>query len=137
MPHGYNGKILHVNLTEERWWVEEPAEIIYRTYLGGGALATYFMLRDLKPGVDPLGPDNLFIAMTSVINGLPMSGANRYTVAGKSPLTGGFGEAEAGGYWGPELKRAGFDGIIVHGRAQKPVYLFVHDGDCEIRDAAQ
>ncbi|MFN2202541.1 MAG: aldehyde ferredoxin oxidoreductase family protein, partial [Caldilineaceae bacterium] len=81
--------------------------------------------------------DNLLMFMTSVMNGLPMSGANRYSAAGKSPLTGGFGEAEAGGYWGPELKRSGFDGIILHGRAQKPVYMVVSDGECEFRDAGK
>lgn len=137
MQNSYNGKILHVDLTDSRWWVEEPGELVYRTYLGGSALSSYFLLRDLKPRVDPLGPDNLLIFMTSVINGLPLSGANRYSAAGKSPLTGGFGEAEAGGYWGPELKMTGFDGIIVHGRAARPVYLFVHDGECEIRDASR
>ena len=135
MADSYHGKILHVDLSEGRWWAEELGELTYRKYLGGSALSSYFLLRDLKPGIDPLGPDNLLILMTSVINGLPLSGANRFSVAGKSPLTGGFGEAEAGGYWGPELKRSGFDGIIVHGRAAKPVYLFVHDGQCEIRDA--
>lgn len=135
MRNGYNGTILHVDLTESRWWVEEPDELIYRTYLGGSALSSYFLLRDLKPGVDPLGLDNLLIFMTSVINGLPLSGANRYSAAGKSALTGGFGESEAGGYWGPELKMSGFDGIVVRGRAAHPVYLFVHDGQCEIRDA--
>ncbi|MBX2997471.1 MAG: aldehyde ferredoxin oxidoreductase family protein [Caldilineaceae bacterium] len=136
MPKSYNGKILHVDLSDGRWWVEELDEKIYRRYLGGGALATYFMLRDMKPGIDPLGPENLLIFMTSVINGLPLSGANRYTAAGKSPLSGGFGEAEAGGYWGPEFKRTGFDGAIIHGRAEKPVYLYVHDSQCEIRDAS-
>lgn len=136
MSQSYNGKVLHVDLTDGRQWTEELSELIYRRHLGGGALATYFMLRDLKPGIDPLGPENELIFMTSVINGLPLSGANRYTAAGKSPLTGGFGEAEAGGYWGPELKRTGFDGIIVHGRAATPVYLFIHSGVCEIRDAS-
>jgi aldehyde:ferredoxin oxidoreductase len=137
MANSYNGKILHVDLSDNRQWVEEPDELIYRRYLGGGALSTYFMLRDMKRGVDPLGPENKLIFMTSVINGLPLSGANRYSAAGKSPLTGGFGEAEAGGFWGPELKRSGFDGIILHGRAAKPVYLFVNDGKCEIRDAGK
>lgn len=137
MSQSYNGKILHVDLTEGRSWVEEPEELIYRKFLGGGALATHFMLRDIKPGIDPLGPENKLIFMTSVINGLPLSGANRYTAAAKSPLTGGFGEAEAGGYWGPELKRSGFDGIIVHGESPTPVYLYVHDGKCEIRDASK
>jgi len=137
MSKSYNGKVLHVDLSAGRHWTEALSELIYRRYLGGGALATYFMLRDLKPGIDPLGPENELIFMTSVINGLPLSGANRYTAAGKSPLTGGFGESEAGGYWGPELKRTGFDGIVVHGRAEKPVYLFIHDGECEIRDAGK
>lgn len=137
MSNGYHGKILHVDLSEGRWWSETLDELIYRRYLGGSALCSYFMLRDLKPGVDPLGPDNMLLFMTSVINGLPLSGANRYSAAAKSPLTGGFGESEAGGYWGPELKRTGFDGIIVHGRAARPVYLFVHDGACEIRDAGR
>ena len=137
MPTSYNGKILHVDLSEQRTWTEELEELIYRKYLGGSALSSYFLLRDLPPGVDPLGPDNLLMFMTSVINGLPMSGANRYSAAGKSPLTGGFGEAEAGGYWGPELKRSGFDGVIVHGRADKPAYLVVSDGECEFRDASK
>lgn len=137
MSTSYHGKILHVNLSDRSQWVEEPGETVYRKYLGGSALGAYLLLRDLKPGVDPLGPENILIFMTSVINGLPLSGANRYSVLGKSPLTGGFGESEAGGYWGPELKRAGFDGVVVHGRAEKPVYLFIHDGQCEIRDASR
>jgi len=137
MPKSYTGKILHVDLSDGRTWVEELEEAIYRKYLGGGALATYFMLRDIKPGTDPLGPDNPLMFMTSVINGLPLSGANRYTAAAKSPLTGGFGESEAGGYWGPEFKRTGFDGLIVHGQAAKPVYLYISEGQCEIRDAGK
>ncbi len=136
MASCFSGKILHVDLTEQRSWTEDIGDLVYRKYLGGSALSSYFLLRDLPPGVDPLGPDNLLMFMTSVINGLPMSGANRYSAAGKSPLTGGFGEAEAGGYWGPELKRTGFDGVILHGRAAKPVYLIVSDGVCEFRDAS-
>ena len=135
--NSYHGKILHVDLSEERQWVEELGPDVYRKYLGGSALGAYLLMRDLKPGIDPLGPENILIFMTSVINGLPLSGANRYSVLAKSPLTGGFGEAEAGGYWGPELKRSGFDGIVVHGKASKPVYLFVHDSRCEIKDASQ
>ena len=137
MHYGYNGKILHVDLTDERWWVEEPDENVYRAYLGGSSLSSYYLLKYLKSGVDALGPDNLLMFMTSIINGLPISGANRYSAAGKSPLTGGFGEAEAGGYWGPELKAAGFDGMIIYGRAAKPTYLFVSDGKCEFRDASK
>lgn len=137
MSSGYSGKILHVDLTEERSWTEQLDDQVYRAYLGGSALSSYLLLRDLKPGVNPLGPDNLLIFMTSIINGLPLSGANRYSAAAKSPLTGGFGESEAGGYWGPELKRTGFDGIVVHGRASRPVYLFINEGQGEVRDASR
>ncbi len=137
MADAYHGRVLHVDLSEGSCWPEVVGEQIYRKYLGGGPLASYFLFRDLPPGVDPLGPTNRLILMTSVINGLPLSGANRYSAVGKSPLTGGFGESEAGGYWGPELKRAGFDGIIVRGRADRPVYLFIHDGEYQIRDAGR
>ncbi len=137
MATAYNGKILRVDLSEGRVWPEELPEVIYRRYLGGGALACYFLLKELKPGVDPLGPENLLVFTTSVATGLGISGLNRFTAAAKSPLTGGYGEAEAGGWWGPELKAAGFDGIIISGRAPKPVYLLVADGKAELRDASR
>ena len=136
MPHGYNGKILHVNLTKNSWEIEEPGEVWYRTYMGGSNFASYYLLKELKRDVDPLSEDNVMIFACSVVTGAPISGFNRYSVAAKSPLTGGFGEAEAGGYWGPELKFAGFDAVIVKGRAPEPVYLWIHDGDVEIRSAA-
>ncbi len=134
MP-AYHRKILHANLSSGTTWIEEPKEEIYRRYLGGSAMCGYFLLRDLKPGVDPLGPDNILVFCTSIINGTSISGANRFSAAAKSPLTGGYGEAEAGGWWGPELKAAGFDGIIVEGKSDTPVYIWVHDGQVEIRDA--
>jgi aldehyde:ferredoxin oxidoreductase len=135
MAAAYHGKVLKVNLTAGTHEVETVPEVIYRRYLGGGALASYFLLRDLPAGVDPLGPQNVLVFMTSVINGTSLSGANRYTAAAKSPLSGGFGEAEAGGYWGPELKAAGYDGLIVYGAAERPVFLYIKDGTVEIRPA--
>src|SRR3989442_356115 len=84
---------------------------------------------------DPLGPDNMLVFMPSVINGLSLSGTNRYTAAAKSPLTGGYGESEAGGWWGPELRAAGFDGVTVRGRSEKPTYLWIKDSQVEFRDA--
>ena len=137
MPHGYNGKILRVNLSENKIWTEEPEEVIYRRYLGGGALSCYYLLKELNPKIDPLGPDNILTVMTSVINGTNISGANRYSAAAKSPLTGGYGESEAGGWFGPELKASGFDGIIIQGKSEKPVYLWVNDGKAELRDASK
>ncbi|MCP5048197.1 MAG: aldehyde ferredoxin oxidoreductase, partial [bacterium] len=129
MPYGYNGKILHVNLTDSKWEVEEPEEKWYRTYVGGSSLAAYYLLKKIKAGIDPLSEENVLVFACSVVTGAPLSGFSRYTVAAKSPLTGGFGEAEAGGYFGPELKFAGFDAIVFYGSAPKPAYLWIHDGD--------
>lgn len=137
MPYGHNGKILKVDLSNKEISIEEPEEKIYRKYLGGGALAAHYLLKELEPNVDPFSPDNVLVFMTGVITGTNISGNSRYTVAAKSPLTEGYGESEAGGWWGPELKSAGFDGIIVKGKAENPVYLWIHDGEAEIRDGSQ
>ena len=128
-------KLLHVDLGTRQTRVEEIPEVLVRKHLGGGALACYLLLRDLPPGVDPLGPDNILVFTTSVINGMSLSGSNRYTAAAKSPLTGGYGEAEAGGWWGPELRATGYDGVMIRGRAETPVYLWIKDGQVEFRDA--
>lgn len=136
MPFGYNGKILHINLTDNSWEIEEPTEKWYRTYVGGSALAAYYLLKYMKPGVDPLSEDNVLVFACSVVTGAPLSGYSRYSVAAKSPLTGAIGRTEAGGYFGPELKFAGFDAIVIRGRAPKPVYIFINDGQVEIRDAS-
>jgi aldehyde:ferredoxin oxidoreductase len=129
------GKLLHVDLGTRTTRVEEIPEVVLRRHLGGGALASHVLLRDLPPGVDPLGPGNILVFMTSVLNGLSLSGTNRYTAAAKSPLTGGYGESEAGGWWGPELRAAGYDGVAVHGRADAPTYVWIKDGQVEFRDA--
>ncbi len=136
MPYGYNGKILHVNLTQSTWEIEEPDISFYRTYVGGSALAAYYLLKHIKPGTDALGPDNVLVFALSAVTGAPVSGFSRYSVAAKSPLTGAIGRSEAGGYFGPELKFAGVDAVVIYGKAEKPVYLWIHDGEVEIRDAA-
>jgi len=136
MPFGYNGKVLRVDLNTQQTEVETPSEVFYRTYMGGSSLALACLLRELKPATDPLGPENVLVFASSILSGIPMAGMARYTVAARSPLTGGFGEAEAGGFWGPELKHAGFDAIVIKGKAEKPVYIWIHDGEAEIRDAS-
>jgi len=136
MPYGYNGKILRVDLTNHKIEIEEPDELIYRRYLGGAGLGAYYLMKELKSGVDPLGPDNIMVFASSVIVGTGASGANRVCICAKSPLTEGWGATEASGWWSPELKSAGFDAIIVKGKAENPVYLWVHDGEAEIRDAS-
>ena len=136
MQGAYNGKFLRVDLTQGTTQVEEVPELIYRMYLGGSAMAAYWLVREIKPGIDPLGPDNVMVVATCLTTGAPFSGTNRFTVAAKSPLTGAYGESEAGGWWGPELKLAGFDGIIVKGQSPRPVYLWIADGKAELRDAS-
>jgi aldehyde:ferredoxin oxidoreductase len=129
-------KLLHVDLTTRQTRSEELPEIVTRKYLGGGALASWLLLREMPPGVDPLGPDNVLVFTTSVINGMSLSGTNRYTAAAKSPLTGAYGESEAGGWWAPELRAAGWDGLVIRGRADAPVYLWIKDDKVEFRDAS-
>ena len=136
MNYGYAGKILRVNLTTCGITIEEPDENFYRTYFGGWGFIAYWLLKELGPGVDPLGPDNKLIFALGPVTGAPIGGNGRSAVGAKSPLTGAFGEADVGGFMGAELKRAGFDAIIVEGKAPSPVYLWVHDGEAEIQDAS-
>ena len=135
MSYGYTGNILHVDLNTKKHWIENPPENFYRTYCGGRALALYYMLKGMKPKTDPLSPDNLLIFASGVLTGIPAPALPRYTVCAKSPLTGGQGESEAGGWWGPELKKAGFDAVIIKGSSSTPVYLYINDGKVEIKDA--
>ncbi len=136
MPNGYHGKILHVDLTTGGLEVEEPAEAFYRQYMGGSAMGMYYLLKYTPAGADPLGPENTLCLMDSVLTGVAVSGQSRFTATAKSPETDLVGDSQAGGIWPAELKNAGYDGIVVHGRAKKPVYLWLHDGEAELRDAA-
>ena len=136
MPYGYNGKILHVDLTAGTLTVEEPPESFYRKYLGGQGVGLYYILQGMPAGVDPLGPQNVLAVTLSVVTGAAVSGQSRVMVHAKSPLTGAIGDSQAGGFWPAEAKFAGFDAFIIRGRATKPVYLWVHDGQAELRDAA-
>jgi aldehyde:ferredoxin oxidoreductase len=136
MPYGYNGKVLHVNLTNRDMRVEKPSMSWYRTYLGGRNIALYYALKEIPAGADPLGPENVMVFAPSVITGASVPGLSRFNVAAKSPLTHAYGEAQAGGWWGPELKWAGYDAVVIYGTSAGPVYLWIHDGDVEIRDAS-
>ena len=135
MGHGVTGRILRVNLSTGASTVEEPGADFYRIYLGGWGFIAYYLLHEVHPGADPLGPGNKLIFAPGVITGTALAGSGRHAVGAKSPLTGGFGAAETGGFWGAELKRAGFDGIVVEGAADRPTYLWIHDGEVELRDA--
>lgn len=130
------GKVLRVDLTRRTTSADEIDEVSYRKRPGGRALIAHYLLTEMKPGIDALSSDNVLIFAMGVLTGTPLSGASRHAVGAKSPLTGGFGEAEVGGYWGAELKRAGWDGIVVTGASPTPVYIYIKDDQVEIRDAA-
>lgn len=135
MPFGYTGKILHVDLTRRRLETEAPDEVFYRSYLGGRGIGYYYLLRDMPAHTDPYAPENVFTLATGVMTGAPIAAACRFAAVGKSPLTGTAGESEAAGFFGPELKKAGFDAVVFRGRSESPVYLWVTEGRAEIRDA--
>jgi aldehyde:ferredoxin oxidoreductase len=136
MPNGYTGKILHVNLDNGEFEVETPPESFYRHYLGGSAMGLFYILRDTPAGVDALSPQNVLTLFTGVSTGAAISGQSRINANAKSPLSGGIGDSQGGGFFPAELKFAGFDGIILKGRSPRPVYLWIKDGQYELRDAS-
>jgi aldehyde:ferredoxin oxidoreductase len=135
--YGYWNKILHVDLTRRKTWVEEPGDRFFRMTGGGRGIIAHYLLKEVPDGADPLGPDNVLVFAPGVVTGVPIPGAGRHSVGAKSPLTGGFGEAESGGFWGAELKRAGWDAIVVHGASASPVYVWINQDKVEIRDASR
>lgn len=144
---GYHGKILVVNLTEHSYEIEQLPEEIYRQYLGGYGLGAYYIYKHIKPGCDPLGPDNILGFTPGLLTGSGAPFSGRYMVCGKSPLTGkgvradgtycngGWGNANSGGFFGPSIKRAGFDAIFFTGQSQKPVYLLITKDKISLEDA--
>src|SRR4030065_2630150 len=136
MLYGYTGKILHIDLSHSKITVEEPPEKFYKTYLGGSAMGTYYLFKNPSAGADPLGPENTLTIMLSASTGVSISGQSRMTATAKSPLTGLIGDSQVGGFFPAEMKFAGFDGIVFTGKSPKPVYIWVHDGEVELRDAS-
>ena len=135
MGYGSTGKILRVNLSSGAIWEETFDESFYRRYPGGKALAGYFLLREVPPDTDPLSPENLLVLANGLLTGSPIPTTSRFTAAARSPLTGGYGESEAGGYFGPELKMAGYEAVLISGRAASPVYLSIEPGQAVLKDA--
>jgi aldehyde:ferredoxin oxidoreductase len=135
IPGGYNGKALNVNLTTKDILVESLDETFCRKYLGGAGFIAAYLWKDLKPGIDALSPENELIFALGPVTGLVLPGASRNCIGAKSPLTGGIAKSEVGGFWMAELKRAGYDAIIVEGKAAFPVYLWIHDGEVFVKDA--
>ncbi|MEM2448577.1 MAG: aldehyde ferredoxin oxidoreductase family protein [Candidatus Bathyarchaeia archaeon] len=131
---GYMGRILRVNLNNGLTSIEPLNEKAAERFIGGSGYAAWIIYRETPMNIDALDPSNKLVFMTGPLTGTITPSAGRYTVCALSPLTGIWAESHSAGYWGPELKFAGFDGIIVEGRSKKPVYLWVHESGCEIRD---
>jgi aldehyde:ferredoxin oxidoreductase len=133
---GYNGKILRVNLSRNSIAIEEISESFCRKYLGGAGFVAYYLLKELPAGIDPLGPENKLVFAAGPLTGIKLSGSARHCVGAKSPLTNTIAKAEAGEFWGVDLKYSGFDAVIVEGKAEKPVYISIVDGQAGIKDAS-
>ncbi len=132
---GVTGTIFCVDLTDGRIWTDSLPEETYRKYPGGSALAAYLLLQHIPRGADPLGPENVLVMAVSPVTGLPISGQSRVAMAARSPLTGAIGDSQGGGFFPAEMRRAGADAIVVLGRAPHPVYLWLKDGQAELRPA--
>lgn len=132
---GYAGQVLDVDLTHGKTVARPFDENLARGYLGGAGFCSRVLYDEIGPRTRPLGPENVLVIATGPLTGTLFPQASRHVVAAKSPLTDIWGEAHAAGHWGPELKFAGFDAIIVRGRSPKPVYLWVEDGKAELRSA--
>lgn len=136
IPGGYNGKILRVDLTTERMTIEQIDGPFCKKYLGGAGFIAHYLLTEVNLGIDPLGPENKLIFAVGPLTGVPLGGCARHAVGGKSPLTGGVAKSEVGEYWGSQLKRAGFDAVIIEGKSKVPVYIHILGGEVAIRDAS-
>ncbi len=132
---GYTGKVLRVDLTNEKISTEPLNKEWAKQYIGGKGLGAKYLFEELKPGTDPLSPENILSVWTGPLVGTLVPLTSRYVIVTKSPLTGTFLDSYAGGFFGPEIKYSGFDGMIITGKASKPVYLWLNDGRVEIRDA--
>ncbi len=133
---GYQGKYLRVNLTSRQMQVCPIEDELFRKYIGGAGLAVKIVYEETGADTDPLGAENVLAAFTGPFTGSRVLSASRHHYAARSPQTGILGESSVGGDWATQLKQAGFDGVVVTGKADSPVYLWIHDGEVELRDAA-
>ncbi|HEY50548.1 MAG TPA: aldehyde ferredoxin oxidoreductase family protein [Dehalococcoidia bacterium] len=133
---GYIGQLLRVNLSKKGIMKEDLREDWARDFVGGVGLSARILYQEIPPKIDPLGPENKLVMMTGPVNGTMIPAASRSSICAKSPYTKSFFHSIFGGFLGPELKFAGYDGLIIEGRADKPVYIWIDDDTVEIRDAS-
>lgn len=136
MSNGYMGKILKVDLSGGQIEEQRIPDSLYRKLLSGSGLGSFMIYNHVPEGADPLGPDNMIGFVSGLLTGTGSLFTGRWMVVGKSPLTGGYGEANCGGNFSPAIKRCGYDGIFFTGISEKPVYLYIAQGKAELRDAS-
>ena len=134
---GYTGTLLRVNLTDRRIGKEPLHKALAQEFVGGRGLNAKILYDELTPGIDPLGPENKIVIGTGPCAGTLVPGSSRFTISSKSPLTGFLGDSNAGGFFGAGLKYTGYDAVIIEGRSDRPVYLFIDDDRMELKDAQQ
>ena len=132
---GWNGKIATVNLTERKVENIPLDEKFLTDYLGGRGLGVKFVYDLVKPAVDPLSPENILVFAAGPLTGTTCPTSGRFAAISKSPLTGTIFDCSSGGNFGPELKFAGFDGLVISGKAEEPIYIQIHNGKISIKDA--
>ena len=131
---GWWGRILRVDLTDNKVWVQEYSEEVAKSFIGGRGLAVWILWNEVK-NVDPLGPDNKLIFASGPFNGLPTPSGGKMVIAAKSPLTGGYGDGNLGTMATVHLRKAGYDALVVEGKAKKPVYIYIEDDNVSILSA--
>ena len=135
MYGGYTGKIVRIDLSNQKVCIQQIADNLIKDYIGGSGIGAKLLYEEKTEKMDPLSPNSLIIFMTGPLTGSGVPGTGRHEVIFKSPLTNIFARSSVGGSWGVKLKKAGFDGIIISGKSDKPVYLWIHEEKVEFRSA--
>ena len=133
--NGYQGKFLRINLSTGKVYREFLQDFLVKDYIGGDGFLAYFLYKELKGGIDPLGPDNKIIISTGPLTGTSWPTSGRFVMGAKSPLTGFWGESNSGGFFGAELKFAGWDFLIIEGKAKEPSYIEIFNDEVKIKSA--
>ena len=131
----YSKKLGIIDLTKKKINITRTPETLQKQFLGGRGLNNYYLYNMIKPNIDPFSPENVIIFGPGLLTGTLVPNSSRFNVSAKSPETGILGDSNCGGYFAAELRYAGFDRLIIHGKATKPSYLYVSDGNIEIKDA--
>jgi len=132
-----NGKLGIIDLSKRKISIEKTPDSLTKLYLGGRGLNSYYLYKMIKPGIDPFSPENVLIFGTGFLTGTLVPNSSRFNVSAKSPETGILGDANCGGYFAAEMRYAGFDRLIILGKAKKPCYIYVNDNSIEIKDAKE